>query len=89
MQPIDTLLTVVTPENLTVHTHTDICIRLPIQAIRGSIHIFILYEYESNIILSEATKKRGNSEFVIVFNNLEENTFVITLLSHVPYLSCF
>ena len=72
MQSKAALLTVVNLEYTKVKIYIGIFEILLVQSTRGKICIFILYEYDSNIILDEIVKARADEEMEISFNRPKE-----------------
>jgi hypothetical protein len=62
---------IIDPEDPTGNIFTDLYERFPILLAQGHTrHIFVLYDYDSNAILTRAMKNRSDSEMVRVFTDL-------------------
>ena len=70
-------------EHLKGMIYTDLPVRFPFTSSRGHKYLFVLYDYDSNVILAEPMKSRSAEELVrgytICYNNLI-NAGVIPIL---------
>ena len=63
-------LAMMEPKDWTGNIFTDLCGRFLILSSQGNRYIFVMYDYNSNAILAEPMKNRGDREMIRVFNKL-------------------
>eukprot|EP00978_Attheya_sp_CCMP212_P033692 scaffold137258_cov30-Attheya_sp.AAC.1 len=65
-------LAIIDPKDPISNIYTDLCGRFLILSAQGNQYIFILYDYDSNAILSRAMKNRSDKEITRVFSELAD-----------------
>eukprot|EP00978_Attheya_sp_CCMP212_P021146 scaffold61395_cov46-Attheya_sp.AAC.2 len=65
-------LAIIDPKDPSGNIYTDLCGRFPILSAQGNQYIFILYDYDSNAILSRAMKNRSDKEMTRFFSELAD-----------------
>jgi hypothetical protein len=56
--------------HITSKIYTDLTGRFPIQSNRGNNYLYVLYDYDSNAILAEPMKNRGDAEMIRAYTKL-------------------
>lgn len=59
--------------NPTGQIYTDLTGRFPVQSSKGNKYVFVLYDYDSNAILSEALKNRTDTEILRAYTKLHSD----------------
>eukprot|EP00978_Attheya_sp_CCMP212_P014572 scaffold37188_cov29-Attheya_sp.AAC.6 len=70
--PRTVYLAIIDPKDPSGNIYTNLCGRFPILSTQGNQYIFILYDYDSNAILSRAMKNRSDKEMTRVFSELAD-----------------